>query len=304
MILRLFMMMLLFGLTASGRSQQTPRPGRAGIAAQTAAVTREPPCTATGDLEIVPFESRVFPVPRSLRILLPAGYHDPANQNRRYPVLYLNDGQDLFDICTSLFNHEEWRVDETVHDLMATGRLPPLIVVGIDNAGKRLRPKEYLPYVDDTLAPPEPDPQGKLYPRFLFDEVIPFVESHYRVLSGAQNRVIGGSSYGAGIALYTVIACPGSFRGLLLESPSIYADDYHLLKDAGSVRSWPDRIYIGTGTIMEPVDDVMKLKAFFEKAGFNNKRLRISVQAGGKHSESWWAQRLPKALDFLFPNGK
>ena len=196
MILRLFMMMLLFGLTASGRSQQTPRPGRAGIAAQTAAVTREPSCTATGDLEIVPFESRVFPVARSLRVLLPRGYHDAANRNRRYPVLYLNDGQDLFDVCTSLFNHEEWRVDETVNDLIATGKLPPLIVVGIDNAGKRLRPKEYLPYVDDTLTPPEPDPQGKLYPRFLFDEVIPFVESHYRVRPGRTIEYLEGRRTG------------------------------------------------------------------------------------------------------------
>jgi enterochelin esterase-like enzyme len=243
----------------------------------------------------------MFPVARNLRVLLPRGYHNAANRNRRYPALYLNDGQDLFDVCTSLFNREEWRVDETVNDLIATGKLPPLIVVGIDSAGKRERPREYLPYVDDTLTPPEPDPRGKLYPRFLLDEVVPFVESHYRVRSGARSRVLGGSSYGAGIALYATIARPGSFRGLLLESPSIYADDYHLLKDSLSVRNWPDRIYIGTGTINEPLDDVMKLKAFFEKAGLDKKRLRIVVQEGGQHSENWWAQRLSGALEFLFP---
>ena len=101
-----------------------------------------------------------------------------------------------------------------------------------------------------------------------------------------------------------MIARPGSFRGLLLESPSIYADDYHLLKDARSVRNWPDRIYIGTGTVNEPVDDVMKLKAFFEKAGLDKKRLRISVQEGGKHSENWWAQRLPKCSRFSLSKRK
>src|SRR5438270_618944 len=77
-----------------------------------AAFVQKPSCTATGDLQIVAFESRVFPAARNLRVLLPRGDHNAANRNRKYPVLYLNDGQDLFDICTSLFNHEEWRVDE------------------------------------------------------------------------------------------------------------------------------------------------------------------------------------------------
>src|SRR5436189_3889342 len=103
-------------------------------------------CTATGDLEIVAFESRVFPAPRNLRILLPEGYRDARNRSRHYPVLYLNDGQDLFDRCTTLFGGDEWRVDETVRDLIAAGKLAPMIVVGIDSGGRRLRPKEYLPY--------------------------------------------------------------------------------------------------------------------------------------------------------------
>jgi enterochelin esterase-like enzyme len=69
---------------------------------------------------------------------------------------------------------------ETVDELVSSGRIEPIIVVGIDNAGRRLRPREYLPYPDDTRSPPEPDPQGKLYPLFLLNEVIPFVEARYR----------------------------------------------------------------------------------------------------------------------------
>ena len=103
--------------------QVTRRADQVSIAAPNAALVQEPSCTATGDLEIVPFESKIFPVARSLRVLLPAGYRHSANRNHTYPVLYLNDGQDLFDICTSLVNHEEWRVDETVSDLIATGKL-------------------------------------------------------------------------------------------------------------------------------------------------------------------------------------
>ena len=73
-------------------------------------------CTSTGNLVIVPFVSNVFPASRSLRILLPADYRLPANRKRRYPGLYLNDGQNLFDVCTAIFNREEWRVDETVDE--------------------------------------------------------------------------------------------------------------------------------------------------------------------------------------------
>jgi len=258
------------------------------------------PCTATGDLEIVPFESKVFSAPRNLRILLPPGYRLQANRSRRYPVLYLNDGQNLFDVCTSMYQAEEWRVDETVDDLIARKRIPPIIVVGIDNGGRRARPREYLPWADETLSPPEPNPQGLQYPRFLLDEIVPFVELRYRVQPGAQNRVLGGSSYGAGIALFTVVMRPGSFAGLLLESPSVYADDYHLLKDAEAVQQWPHRVFIGVGTVNEPVDDVRKLKALFEKAGLREDRLHVVIQEGAAHSEKWWAQRLPGALAFLY----
>jgi enterochelin esterase-like enzyme len=262
--------------------------------------TQKSSCTATGDLEIVRFESKVFPAQRNLRILLPAGYRLSENRDRRYPVLYLNDGQNLFDVCTSQFSGEEWRVDETVHDLIARGTISPIIVVGIDNGGRRLRPREYLPYVDETLKPAEPNPEGKLYPRFLLEEVVPFVETQYRALPGPGNRTLGGASYGAGIAFYTVVEHPSSFQGLLLESPSIYADDYHVLKDAESVRVWPHRVFIGTGTINEPVEDVEKLKKLFQKSGLGPERLQVVVQQGAGHSEKWWAGRLPGALRFLF----
>jgi enterochelin esterase-like enzyme len=257
--------------------------------------------TATGNLEIVPFQSKIFGNTRMLRVLLPPDYDQSAN--RRYKVLYLNDGQDLYDVCTSIFNPEEWRVDETVDELVSLGKIEPIIVVGIDNAGRRLRPREYLPYPDDTLSPPEPHPQGKLYPLFLLDEVIPFIEARYRVQPGPANRALGGSSYGAGAALYTVVARPQTFAGLLLESPSVYASDYQLLKDAESVRRWPERIYIGTGTIREPVEDVKRLEELFGSAGLNKTRLLVVVQPGGKHTEASWADRLPGALEFLFPPG-
>lgn len=274
---------------------------------------------------MVRLDSKVFGNARMLRILLPPGYRTVRYSTLHYPVLYLNDGQSLFDACTPAPGREQWHVEQAVAAALATGDIPPFIVVGIDSvaidkagsdkagidkagpekagpekAGRRLRPHEYLPFPDDTLTPPDPDPQGKLYPAFLLQEVVPFVERKYRARTGAANRVLGGASYGAGIALYTAIMQPGSFYGLLLESPSIYASDYALLKQIQPGQEWPRRIYIGTGTVREPVDDVHKLEDLLRKTGLDEHRLKVVIQQGGEHSEGWWAKRLPDALRFLF----
>ena len=163
-------------------------------------------------------------------------------------MLYLNDGQNLFDAATSTFTGREWRVDETVRELTATGSIPPIVVVGIDHGGRRERFREYFPWVDRFLDPPEPDPQGARYPAFLVDEVIPFVEARYRVAREPEQRGIGGSSAGGLAAINAVVTRPGVFGRLLVESPSIYVDDAHILKAAAGVTTWPSRIALGAGT--------------------------------------------------------
>lgn len=237
----------------------------AGIAAACetplAIAKQEPPhCSVVGDLEIRPFTSRVFHNTRVLRIWLPPGYHSPEKRSDRYPVLYLNDGQDLFDACTSIFNAQEWRVDETATALIQDGKIPPLIIVGIDNAGKKERPNEYLPFPDDTLTPALLKVHGKDYPKFLLDEVMPFINREYRTDPSPAQTGLGGSSYGAGIALYTVMTHLGRFGKLLLESPSLYAHDNYLLRRAGRFTRWPSEVYIGVGSVNEPVDDVHRLQ--------------------------------------------
>ena len=257
-------------------------------------------CSVVGDLELRPFTSAVFHNTRTLRVWLPQEYKRSENRDRHYPVLYLNDGQDLFDACTSVFNTEEWRVDETATDLIREKRVVPLIIVGIDNAGKRDRPREYLPFPDETLRPLVTEVHGEDYPKFLVDEVMPFINREYRTEVEAAKTGLGGSSYGAGIALYTVMVRPGRFGRLLLESPSLYAHANFLLNEARDFKQWPELLYIGVGTVNEPVDDVHRLVSILRHHRVGDRRLFVAEVPGAGHNENAWADRFPRALEFLY----
>lgn len=260
--------------------------------------------SATGDLRLHEFRSRIFRNTRFLRVWLPPGYDDPQNASHRYPVLYLNDGQNLFEPATS-FNGVEWQVDETSDRLIREGVIPPLIVVGLDNAGVN-RIREYMPY--RSLHPVIVRVQGSRYPDFLIKEVMPFMARQYRVASGPQNIGLGGSSLGALIALYTAIVRPKTFGRLLLESPSLWASNRQIIKRGRTVKSWPERIVLATGTAeagraerdRSMVDDVRELSAILARSGLDDKRLMLKIDEGATHNESAWARRFPEALSFLF----
>jgi predicted alpha/beta superfamily hydrolase len=259
---------------------------------------------ATGDLRLHEFRSRVFRNTRYLRVWLPPGYDDSENANKYYPVLYLNDGQNLFEASTS-FSGVEWQVDETADRLIRAGTVTPLIIVGIDNAGKdRLR--EYMP--QRSMQPMMLRVQGKYYPDFLTKEVMPFIEANYRVATTPEQTGLGGSSLGALIALYTVVARPERIGKLLIESPSLWVSNRQIIKQSRSVRIWPDRIFLAVGTAeasnadksRSVVNDVRELAAILRRAVLSEKRLRVVVQEDATHSESAWAERFPEALSFLF----
>jgi hypothetical protein len=211
----------------------------------------------------------------------------------------------------------EWKVDETVRALTESGEIEPLIVVGIDNAGRRGRFKEYFPWVDEYLDPPESEPQGERYPDFLVDEVLPFIEQRYRVRSDAGGRGVGGSSAGGLAALFAAIRKPSEFGYLLIESPSLYVADSRVLEEAASLRAWPEKIYLGAGTNElgaatcdpaapgddELVGDVRELEQMALAAGMDSTRVKVLIAPCAVHSESAWADRLPTALRFLFPAG-
>ena len=224
-----------------------------------------------------------------------------------YPVLYLNDGQNLFDPARA-FAGNTWRVAETATRLVRTRRVPPMIIVGIDHGGVR-RNREYLP-VEDALNPTAKDPLGREYAEFVTREVMPFIARHYPIARGASNTGFGGSSYGAIAALNTAMTKPGVFGKLLVESPSLYVGGEYLLGRASHIQRWPGRIYLGVGTSEtrnaerneETVAHVLKLESILREAGLGARRLHVIVEEGATHSEGAWAGRLPAALEFLFGN--
>lgn len=255
-----------------------------------------------GKLWLHELRSRIFGNTRTVRVWLPPDYDGWGAT--RYPVLYLNDGQNLFDPVTA-FAGVHWRVGETATRLIGEKEIRPLIIVGIDNAGKN-RASEYLPY--KSRDPRVLAVQGTSYPDFLRREVMPLIEERYSVLKGPENTGLGGSSLGGLITLYTQLAAPGIFGRLLLESPSLFVANRRILNECRECRAWPSRIYLGMGTQESGnpekdekiVKDARELASILREAGLDEKRLRARIEEGAAHTESVWAARFPEALEFLY----
>ena len=187
-------------------------------------------------IETLEIESPRLGVRRRLTVWLPPTFR---TRGRAYPVLYLNDAQNLFDASRS-FAGVTWGVAETAERLIRSRRIPPLLIVGIDHGDAR-RSREYLP-VEDDRNPDARHPLGSQYAAFVIREVMPVVAHRYPIARGASNTGFGGSSYGAVAALYTALDYPGVFGRLLLESPSLYIGNGYILKRARAAERRPSRI--------------------------------------------------------------
>ncbi|MGA9353550.1 MAG: alpha/beta hydrolase-fold protein [Terriglobales bacterium] len=257
---------------------------------------------AGGMLHLHELRSRIFNNSRLVRVWVPPGYGE--RRETRYPVLYLNDGQNLFEASTA-FAGVHWQVGETANWLIAEKKIPPLIIVGIDNTGKN-RVREYLPY--RSTDPRILIVKGKLYPLFLRREVMPLIESRYAVLAGPENTGLGGASLGGLITLYTQLATPGVFGKLLIESPSLFVAHRKIIAKCRRFDAWPARIYLGMGTQEigdaakdeRVADDARELAEILRAAGLDDQRIKVNIEEGAVHSESAWARRFPQALEFLY----
>jgi enterochelin esterase-like enzyme len=280
------------------------------------------PCKSTvvGDLHIARFQSRMYGESFKVRVWLPPGYNDSDNAKRKYPTLYLLDGQTAFDECTAFHGEHELQVDEAVTKLIGEHAIPPMIVVGVDST--RHRDSQYSPYPSSVTDPEAPEPIGQQLPHFFADEVIPFVSTRYRVSDEAAHTGIGGVSLGGAAALYLALRRPDLFGLALLQSPTLLLGNGQFLRDTTSLARGPDRVAIGVGTAeldfpnieewLAPrrltraevesgmVTMAQALASNLKGAYINHPKVMLVIDPNANHSSVFWAHRMPDAIKFLF----
>jgi predicted alpha/beta superfamily hydrolase len=270
--------------------------------AQEHSVVAQPPQphTLTGDFRThAKFHSRFLPTDRDVLVYLPPGYE--TEKRRRYPVLYLHDGQNLFDGATSFIPGQEWRVDETAQALIHARAIEPVIIVGIYNTGKE-RVEEYTPSADPKF---KVGGRADLYGRLIVEELKPFVDSHYRTKPDASDTGLGGSSLGGLVTLYLGLRYPAVFGKLAVISPSVWWDEHRIVREVESLQSKPHtRVWLDMGTDegANATSDARLLRdALVGKGWHLDEDLKYFEAAGAKHSELAWAERVEPVLRFLFP---
>jgi predicted alpha/beta superfamily hydrolase len=242
------------------------------------------------------FRSTFLARERDVVVYLPPGYE---TLTARCPVLYLHDGQNLFEPGRAHVPGQHWRVAETVDALIAEAAIPPLIVVGIDNTGPS-RIHEYTPTADARLG-------GGLagdYGRFLAEELKPFIDRTYRTRPGAADTALGGSSLGGLVTLHVGFTRPHVFGAIAAMSPSVWWDRRAILSTVRRTRPRPPvRIWVDMGTAegRRALDDARLLKAALVGAGWRPGRdLHYAEFEGATHSEAAWAARFGTVLTWLY----
>jgi predicted alpha/beta superfamily hydrolase len=244
------------------------------------------------------FHSEILPDDRAVSVYLPPQYLE--QKERRFPVLYLHDGQNLFDGRTSYIAGKTWNAHTTADRLTEAGEIEPLILVGIANTGLR-RMAEYTPTRDFKMGGGE----GRSYGRLLIEELKPWIDRSYRTLPDAKNSGLGGSSLGALVTLYLGFAHPEVFGKLAVMSPSLWWDHRSILNAIEQQATKPElRIWLDMGTAegAKHLRDTDMLDRLLLKRGWRNGVDLAYVKAeGAVHDERAWSDRFGDVLRFLFP---
>ncbi len=244
------------------------------------------------------FPSRFLGRARDVVVYLPPGYD--ADTDRRYPVLYMHDGQNLFDPATSFVPGHYWRLGEMADMLIAEGRVQPVIIVGVHHTGPG-RVHDYTPTKDPRLG----GGQGKAYGRLLVDELKPFIDAHYRTLPDRQHTGLGGSSLGGLSTMFLGLRHADVFGLLAVLSPSVWWGQRAILRYVPKAKPRPDtRIWLDMGTAESRTGlaDARKLRNALVQAGWREDvDLAYSEPRGATHSEDAWASRVGDVLQFLYP---
>lgn len=252
-----------------------------------------------GKLQILShFRSRILPIPRKIRVHLPPGYD--GRRRKRYPVLYMQDGQNLFQNETA-FGGVAWAAGETADRLIAAEAIEPLIIVGVDNTGEK-RISEYTP----TRHPSHKESgRAVRYGRLLLDELKPVIDARYRTVTGSEGCAIGGSSLGGLVSLHLALRYPGVFTKAAILSPSAWWDERAIVRQVRDLRSKPVlRIWLDIGAEegQEAVAGARMLCEALVSRGWRlGEDLFYAEIPGAGHNEAAWGARTEAVLRFLFP---
>lgn len=240
--------------------------------------------------------SENFEIPQLIRTrriaaLLPHNYYET---DKRYPVLYLQDGQNLFDDYAP---YGSWGVDKRLAMLSEVG-MGEIIIISIDHAESD-RMGEFTPSFRTKLGRGD----GKKYVRFLADTLKPYIDDHFRTLDGPQHTGIGGSSLGGLISIYAGMMYPEVYDKLMIFSPSLWVTPdipFHLVE---LTNEFNGRIYLYGGAA-ESTTMVPNLERFqqqlSEQQGASTVEFRLEIDPLGQHNEARWGQEFPKAIEWLF----
>jgi predicted alpha/beta superfamily hydrolase len=263
-----------------------------------------PPHTLTGNIQSHPnFRSKILGNRRDVLVYLPPGYG--RFSRRHYPVLYLHDGQNVFDAATS-FAGVEWGVDETAQRLIGEGLIEPLIIVAVFNMGEdRIHEYAHTRGVYDHTSERKKRSRGlaRQYGDFLINELKPYIDKKYRTKRGARFTALGGSSLGGLVTLAIGILYPQAFTRLIVMSPSLWWDDFSIYRLVDSIDHKPPlKIWLDTGTNEPGWEQTRELRDRLVEKGWKVfGDLQYLEVEGADHSEGAWAARMDPALRFLFP---
>lgn len=228
---------------------------------------------------------------RKIWIYFPPGYE---TSGINYPVLYMHDGQNLFDATTSFAG--EWEVDETLNNLATQGKRVP-IVVGIDNGGTD-RIGEYTPWTNPQYGGGD----GDKYMQFIVETLKPYIDKHYRTLTDRENTGIMGSSLGGLISHYGSTKYQETFSKAGLFSPSYWFSDliWIFTHDAGKQKEMRFYQLCGTNEGGNTVADMQRMNDSLVKIGFGQDKILNKVVEGGQHNEKLWREAFGEAYLWLF----
>lgn len=242
--------------------------------------------TVVGQVKVLPgLHSPQLGNSRDVLVYLPPGYNQG---DRRYPVLYMHDGQNLFD-CRTGFGGTEWHVDTTLEALSAEGL--EAIAVGLPHTGEK-RLEEYNPFVAHARGG-----TGEQYLAFIVETVKPLIDNAFRTQPDHEHTGLIGSSMGGLISLYGFFRHPDVFGLAGCLSPALWYSRgaiYDFVREAAFA---PGRVYLDHGT---RENNAGRMAALLRDKGYiDDATLRYVQEEGGEHNEAAWARRLPDALRFL-----